>query len=85
MPGSRGGTGHFACRLIMVRLEYLYRPPLPSVNMITRPPDTSAYWKVILNICCVYSKEPSQSDGSFEHPKHMFKLMGKKIIKNLRK
>ena len=31
-------------------------------------------------ICCGYSKEPSQRDGSFEHPKHMFKLMGKKTI-----
>ena len=31
------------------------------------------------NICCGYSKEPSQWDGSFEHPKHMFKLMNKKI------
>ena len=31
------------------------------------------------NICCGYSKEPSQCDGSFEHPKHMLKLMGKKI------
>ena len=28
------------------------------------------------NICSGYSKEPSQRDGSFEHPKHMFKLMG---------
>ena len=27
----------------------------------------------IQNICCMYSKEPS-------HPKHMFKLMGKKLI-----
>ena len=36
------------------------------------------------NICCGYSKEPSHRDGSFEHPKHMFKLMGKKIIKILR-
>ena len=27
------------------------------------------------NICCGYSKEPS-----FEHPKHMFKLMDKKIF-----
>ena len=27
-----------------------------------------------------YSKESSQWDGSFEHPKLMFKLMGKKII-----
>ena len=32
------------------------------------------------NICCGYSKEPSQWDGSFEHPKHVFKLMAKKII-----
>ena len=32
------------------------------------------------NICCGYSKEPSQRDGSFEHPKHMLKLMGKKIF-----
>ena len=31
------------------------------------------------NICCGYSKEPSHWDGSFEHPKHMFKLMGKEI------
>ena len=32
------------------------------------------------NICCGYSKEPSHRDGSFEHPKHMFELMDKKII-----
>ena len=32
------------------------------------------------NICCGYSKEPSQWDDSFEHPKHMLKLMGKKIF-----
>ena len=36
------------------------------------------------NICCGYSKEPSQWDGSFEHPKHMFKLMGKKKFAILR-
>ena len=35
---------------------------------------------LIQNICCGYSKEPSQLDGSFEHPKHMFRLMGKKIV-----
>ena len=34
----------------------------------------------ILNICCGYSKEPSQWDGSFEHPKQMLKLMSKKIF-----
>ena len=36
------------------------------------------------NICCRYSKEPSQWDGSFEHPKHMLKIMGKKIFTILR-
>ena len=34
--------------------------------------------------CCGYLKEPSQGDSSFEHPKHMFKLMDKKIISILR-
>ena len=32
------------------------------------------------NICCGYSKEPSQWDGSFEHQKHMLQLMDKKIF-----
>ena len=32
------------------------------------------------NIHCGYSKEPSQWDGSVEHPKHVFKLIGKEII-----
>ena len=36
------------------------------------------------NIYCGYSKEPSHGDGSLEHPKHMFKLIGKKIIAILR-
>ena len=36
------------------------------------------------NICCGYAKKPSQRDGSFEHPKHMFKLMGKKMMRILR-
>ena len=40
---------------------------------------------LIQNICFGYSKKTSQGDSSFEHPKHMFKLMGKKIIKILRK
>ena len=35
-------------------------------------------------ICCGYSKELSQWDGSFEHPKHMLNLMGKKIFTTLR-
>ena len=36
------------------------------------------------NIFCGYSKEPSPMDSSFEHPKTMFKLMGKKITTMLR-
>ena len=32
------------------------------------------------NICCGYSKEPSQWDGSFENPKQMLKLMDMKIF-----
>ena len=35
------------------------------------------------NICCGYSQEPCGLEGSFEHPKHMFKLMNKKKIATL--
>ena len=31
-------------------------------------------------MCCEYSKEPSQRDGSFEHQQRMFKLMDNKIM-----
>ena len=46
-----------------------------------RPPDKSVYWKTI----CFISHPKHmlwvlKRDSSFEHPKHMFKLMGKKII-----
>ena len=37
------------------------------------------------NICFGYSKEPSQQDNSFEHRRHMFKLIDKEIITILRK
>ena len=58
--------------------------PCSRHNIAVRPPDKSAYWKIIFlflnqNICCGYSKELSRWDSSFEHPKHMFKLMGKEI------
>ena len=43
---------------------------------IFRPPDESVYWKTIFFI--PYPKH-MLFNGSFEHPKHMFKLMGKKI------
>ena len=60
---------------------------------IIRPLVKSAYQKInflisqpklMLYICCGYSKELSQLDGSFEHPKHMLKLTGKKIFIILR-
>ena len=35
------------------------------------------------NICCGYSKEPSQWDSSFEHRKHMPIIIGKKIFTTL--
>ena len=46
----------------------------------TRAPDKSVYWKTIF----LYFSSKTYVDGSFEHPKHMFKLMGKKIITILR-
>ena len=56
------------------------------ISGLSRPLVKSAYQKIFFlflnqNICCGYSKEPSQWDGSFEHPKHVLKLMGKKIFK----
>ena len=36
------------------------------------------------NICCGYSKEPSQTESSFEQPKHTFKLIDKEIVIILR-
>ena len=47
----------------------------------------SAYKKTLFlsqNICCGFSKEPSQCDSSFEHHKHMLKLMCKKSFTILR-
>ena len=48
------------------------------------PPDKRALLKkkdIFLflnqNICYGYSREPSQSDSSCEHPKHKFKAMDK--------
>ena len=62
-------------------------PPPPHKKTKTK---RVCNWKLFFiflnqNICYGYSKEPSQWDGSFEHPKHMFKLMDKKIITILRR
>ena len=49
----------------------------------TRIPGKSAYLKIVFlnqNLCYGNSKEPSHRDRSFEHTKHMFKLMGMKIL-----
>ena len=53
---------------------------------ILRASDTSVYGKLfslflIQNICCGYSKEPSQWDGSFMHPQHMLKWLVRKLLK----
>ena len=55
------------------------------------PPDKSdgnqklIFLYLNLNICCWYSKELSRWDGAFEHPKHMLKLVDKKICIILRR
>ena len=59
-------------------------------NIYIRPPDKSAYWKIIFvishpkHILWVLKRTVSIWDGSFEHSKHMFRWMGKKIITILR-
>ena len=76
--------------LITAELENMYTCSsffafIPVTGVLPRPLVKSAYQKLtflflIQNICCGYSKEPSQWDGSFEHPKHILKLMAKKIF-----
>ena len=66
-----------ACR---VREGSCYR-----YSTVTGPQIRVRNWKLFFlllnkNICCGCSKEPSQWDGSFEHPRHMFKLMDREII-----
>ena len=64
---------------------------LEYLQYISRTWVKSAYQKISLliflflnhHICCGYSKELSQWDGSFEHPKHILKVMGKKIFRIL--
>ena len=63
----------------VTRLELTSNPSIPSLT-----PGLQIRMRIgklfslflMQNICCGYSKEPSQWDGSFEHPKHMFKSMG---------
>ena len=58
---------------------------LSTRDATCRPLVKSAYQKNYFlifkgNIFCGYSKEPSRCDGSFERPKHMLKIIGKKIF-----
>ena len=69
---------------------FYHMPNLWDVTWYTGSQIKVRNWKLFFlflnqNICCGYSKEPSRWDGSFEHPKHMFKLMDKKIIAILSK
>ena len=78
--GTHNWIGSVSNRWICFQFDYGY--PL-------RPLVTNAYQKNIFlflnqNICFGCSKEPSQWDGSFEHPKHILKIMGKKIFTLLR-
>ena len=73
-------TWNFMCTICMQIISRNMNQIFPKWRYM--PPDKSLLLKIISkpNIRCGYSKEPSQWDGSFEHPKHMFKLMDKKII-----
>ena len=58
--------------------------------LTARPPDKSAYWKIIFfvsrpnHMLWVLKRTVSLRRVFFEHPKHMFKLIGKEIITILR-
>ena len=46
-----------------------------------RPLDESAFNQNLFSYCSTKTHDvPYQQDGSFEHPKQMFKLMDKKIL-----
>ena len=57
-----------------------------KIYVVGRPSGNWTLFCLLLNqkIWYGYSKEPSQWDGSFEHQKHMFRLLGKKSIIILR-
>ena len=73
--------GHHIKRVYQKILDFFFN----QKSQMCRPQIRECNWKLFFlflnqNICCGYSKEPSQWDGSFEHPKYMFKLIDKKII-----
>ena len=72
----------------MSRINFVLSLVEPELSFITSGPGFPIRWcyckatSLFLNqnICYGYSKEPSNRDGSFEHQKHMLRLMVKKII-----
>ena len=75
---------HHSASLVMPNRDRFFNPSL-TLMIDSRSSVKSGYRKIIFKllnqiICCGYSKEPSQWDNSFEHPKHMLKLMGRKIF-----
>ena len=52
---------------------------------VSSPLDKNVFFLFLnQNKCCGYSKESSHWEGSIEHPKHMLKMMDKKILTILR-
>ena len=79
--------------IITVNWDYLYAPKPGKLASLCLQRFSSIFEtsvrvhtrKIIFlflnqNICFGCSKEPSRWDGSFEHPKHMLKIIGKKIF-----
>ena len=82
--------GSFLFHLLFWILARTEKENEKTFRTLIRPLVKTAYQKNNFlipnqNIYCGYSKEPSQWDGSFEHPKHMLTLKDKKIITILRK
>ena len=79
-------TGYFSLTLSIWHESWFQQTNAQCKIEINRPLDKKVCnWKLFFlfpnqSLCCGYSKEPSQQDGSFEHPKHMFKLVSKKIF-----
>ena len=76
-------------------VQYLKRQVMKAISVHHKQCDPGLHWLesiigvrnqiliflfLIQNICCGCSKQPFQRDGSFEHPKQMFKLTDKKIL-----
>ena len=85
-PNFNFNSKHKHFHAQMVTISIFYGDLLLQADTFMQAP---CNWKLFIlflnqNICCGYSKEPSHWDASFEHPKHMFKLIDKKIIAILR-